>query len=843
MHLDQYIILNKYILSQLGFSSSKDLFNMIKDTKEGFDPTNGLSYFIQTIKDNKGKKIEESKLDEYDGRIKQYYETIKQKRDNFNLKYFQYLAVLFTEIYLDNYFNKHNDFIENLNSYLEKLKKEEGSNGKNPIHKIQEFTENDLRKIAFWMATGSGKTLIMHINYYQILNHSKKVNNIILVTPNEVMSKQHIEELSKSGINCRMYNEEQNIFSSVNDKPVLVIDIHKLKFQKKGSGTTIKPSAFGSNNIVFIDEGHKGQGSEEKTWKRLREELGKSGFIFEYSATFGQVINPNETKNDDVDIFSEYAKAIIYDYSYKYFYDDGFGKDFFVFNMKLKSQNSVISNEEDIVLTANLLAYLEQLLIFENKKSELSNYNIEKPLWAFIGSSVSGKGIQSDVVKVVEFLSKSAKESNSFLKKTIKNILTGKSGFLNDNGKDAFEGYFKYLRSNLLQNSNNYDKVVEDIFKFIFNSSSVNSSFSIYEIKSSSSEIGIKVGDSSPYFAVINIGDVNEFKKQLSKKKLEIASDNFTPSLFDSINTPNSPINIVIGAKKFIEGWDSWRVSSMGLINMGKGEGSQIIQLFGRGVRLKGKDFSLKRETNTTCSSEYIKTLQTLFIYGLNANYINTFLEVIQKEEVNYEVIDLPLKRLNENEWKGLLTLRQKEEFDFRNHFFNLTYDENILKTIRINLTSPITLKEGSSITKISPTSAGEQNEVKLSEYLSIINLDLVYLKALEFKSRSGFSNLIITKSTICDIISSGHYKIEVFNWNENNLSYNDITVIHTFCLLVLESYVDKFVKKTYKGLITKNMKLDCLTSDDDNLALQNYKIKITVKDTQREKEIECISL
>ncbi len=66
--------------------------------------------------------------------------------------------------------------------------------------------------------------------------------------------------------------------------------------------------------------------------------------------------------------------------------------------------------------------------------------------------------------------------------------------------------------------------------------------------------------------------------------------------LFQAISETNSSINILIGSKKFIEGWNSWRVSSMGLMNMGKSEGAQIIQLFGRGVRLKGKNFSLKRE-------------------------------------------------------------------------------------------------------------------------------------------------------------------------------------------------------------------------------------------------------
>ena len=46
---------------------------------------------------------------------------------------------------------------------------------------------------------------------------------------------------------------------------------------------------------------------------------------------------------------------------------------------------------------------------------------------------------------------------------------------------------------------------------------------------------------------------------------------------------------------KFTESWNSWRVSTMGLMNVGSTEGSQIIRLFGRGIGLKGHRRSLKR--------------------------------------------------------------------------------------------------------------------------------------------------------------------------------------------------------------------------------------------------------
>ena len=52
-----------------------------------------------------------------------------------------------------------------------------------------------------------------------------------------------------------------------------------------------------------------------------------------------------------------------------------------------------------------------------------------------------------------------------------------------------------------------------------------------------------------------------------------------------------------------LKGWNSSRVSTMGLINVGRTEGSEIIQLFGRGVRLRGCDFCLK-QTSTIAEAQ-----------------------------------------------------------------------------------------------------------------------------------------------------------------------------------------------------------------------------------------------
>lgn len=82
-------------------------------------------------------------------------------------------------------------------------------------------------------------------------------------------------------------------------------------------------------------------------------------------------------------------------------------------------------------------------------------------------------------------------------------------------------------------------------------------------------------------------------------------------------------MNILIGSKKFIEGWDTWPMSSMGLLNIGKEQGPQIIQLFGRGVRLKGKGMSLRRSDEKSL----VQPLEILNIYSIKADYLSKFFE------------------------------------------------------------------------------------------------------------------------------------------------------------------------------------------------------------------------
>ncbi|MCX7738416.1 MAG: DEAD/DEAH box helicase family protein [Hydrogenothermaceae bacterium] len=155
MNLEKYLVLNKYLLSLFGVGEFKELQQKLRDAQTGYD-SEGKSHFARVLRSSLSNlKIPEDKLWEYDKNIQSYIEKISYNRE-ISLKYFQYLAVLFAEIVLDNLKNRKSYFIEELNSFLEKYKREQ------LISIIDKFKEDDLEKLAFWMATGSGKTLIAH---------------------------------------------------------------------------------------------------------------------------------------------------------------------------------------------------------------------------------------------------------------------------------------------------------------------------------------------------------------------------------------------------------------------------------------------------------------------------------------------------------------------------------------------------------------------------------------------------------------------------------------------------------------------------------------------------------
>ncbi|PIV02366.1 MAG: restriction endonuclease subunit R, partial [Syntrophobacterales bacterium CG03_land_8_20_14_0_80_58_14] len=246
--LEDRLVLLAWINSLLGYKRNKDLLADTKGADEGFDAS-GRSYLHHHLIGRGSQvKITSADLERYDENICAHLAAINRGRtEPITLRYFQYLAALYTEIVLDRYFNARAQLLADLNAFVR-----ERNAAKAPGEPPDEaFAEADLTKLACWMATGSGKTLILHLNYHQFLHYTTEPpDNILLITPNEGLSEQHLTELAASGIPARRFDLNHSGLFTGGRNAVQVIEITKLVEEKRGGGVSVPVEAFEGRNLI-----------------------------------------------------------------------------------------------------------------------------------------------------------------------------------------------------------------------------------------------------------------------------------------------------------------------------------------------------------------------------------------------------------------------------------------------------------------------------------------------------------------------------------------------------------------------------------------------------------------
>jgi len=816
--LEQRLVLLSWLNRHFGYEHNRELLADVKEAAEGFDAS-GRSYVYHRLEARGDKvKIPPADLARYDDNICEHLRAMNASRpEPITLRYFQHVAVLYTEIFLDWYFHRRGEMLRSLNRFVEERNKSRtAADSKDAM-----FSESDLKKLAFWMATGSGKTLIMHINYRQFLHYnpaSAGLDNILLITPNEGLSEQHMTEMTASDISCRRFDLNESGLMMAGKDAVRVIEITKLVEEKRGGGVSVPVEAFEGNNLIFVDEGHKGSGGE--AWRSFRDALGETGFTFEYSATFGQALTA--ARNDQ--LTAEYGKAIIFDYSYRYFHGDGYGKDFRILNLK----EETTADKTETLLLGNMLSFYEQQRVFKDQAEVLRPYNLENPLWVFVGSTVNAvytqdKRKRSDVMSVARFLHHVLENKRGWAVRTIKKLIEGKTGLVTPDGRDVFEDKFEYLLGSGLSPEKAYQDIIAKVLH-----APAGGGLHLCDIRGSAGEIGLKASGAEEYFGLIYIGDTSAFKKLVEEDDagITLEEDAVSGSLFDGIGDPGTSIDVLIGAKKFMEGWNSWRVSNMGLLNIGRKEGSEIIQLFGRGVRLRGKGFSLKRSAALDGKHpDNVGLLETLNIFAVRANYMSQFRGYLEKEGVETEgYIELPLFIQPNKSFlnKGLVVPRVPEDRDFETEAdILLEPDENVRVHVDMSLKVQALESGGEGLTAFDMR-AGREQPIP-NESLELVDWEEAYLALLEYKERKGLTNLIIRPDAPRRILMHGeHGRLYSLVADESVVrpdSFAGTALLQEAVVNILRKYADNFYRVNRERWDSTHMVYRTLDESDPNLS------------------------
>jgi hypothetical protein len=139
---------------------------------------------------------------------------------------------------------------------------------------------------------------------------------------------------------------------------------------------------------------------------------------------------------------------------------------------------------------------------FDEQTDRLRPYNLEKPLWVFVGSTVNAvyaekKRKRSDVLTVARFLHRFLENSRGWAVKGIEKIIAGEAGLVDPHGEDVFEGKFEYLRDAC----HGPESVYHDILDRVFHTAG-GGALHMCGIRGSDGELGLKVGGREDYFAV-----------------------------------------------------------------------------------------------------------------------------------------------------------------------------------------------------------------------------------------------------------------------------------------------------------------------------------------------------
>jgi len=758
-----------------------------------------------------GTGLTAAQLLDYDQNIVRHTQRLNEARllrgeDPIVWKYFQYLALLFTEIYLDWYFHRPADLVAAINARIAECNSgKEVADCLTPLDAAAE-PRPQLNKLAYWMATGAGKTLVMHANVLQYQHYLEKtgrrrdLNRIILLTPNEGLSQQHLREFQAAGIDAEIFNKDgRGLFAG---KAVEILEVTRLRDDM--GDKTVAVDAFEGNNLVLVDEGHRGtSGGGDGAWMRFRTALCEKGFSFEYSATFGQAVKGNASLTD------LYAKNILVDYSYRYFYEDGFGKDYQILNLDADTEREHL----ELYLVACLLSFYQQQRLYRDQAAAFRPFNIEKPLWIFVGGSVTATLATrdaSDIVSILQFLGRYVGDRAKSIER-IERILT--EGLLTATSANLFARRFEYLTIAGLSPA----QVFEETLAIVFNAPGGGQLY-VEDLKGATGEVALKLGADNDAFGVINVGDSAKLVNLCKTNGLETGEREFKGSLFHEINRPHSTVNVLIGSKKFTEGWSSWRVSTMGLMNVGQGEGAQIIQLFGRGVRLKGHGMSLKRSGKIDLPDDlerpkHVALVETLGIFGIRADYMAQFRDFLEDEGLSTtdERDEFLLPVIKSLGTQKLRTIRLKKTINGVSTEFGDAFRKlGPVPTVRKPDATTAKLQENrvfdtwypriqakGSAGLVGGDGEGTLHRGKLTrKHVAALDIDHLWFELERYKAERGWYNLNISRDEIEDLlVDQSWYDLEIPEAQLAFDSWDKVRLWEQVAIGLLKKYAEKYYR------------------------------------------------
>ncbi len=490
--------------------------------------------------------------------------------------------------------------------------------------------ENFINRLAFYMATGSGKTIVI-IKLVELLSVAIRMGlipkkNIMFFSANENLIKQFEKEIEK-------YNRGKDYFKQIDFKSLKSVT-HK-DFHHAPKGSFIEKIALfyyradlmndeeskenllnykdywdNGENYVILDEAHKGNKSESKR-QAIFSLLSQKGFLFNFSATF--------TEESDL-------ITAVYNLSVGEWVKLGYGKE----SVLLKKNNlNAFKELKDLNDREKEIALLKALLLLGMQKRYKTEGYFYDPLMLVFTHSVNVKNSDAEIffktlARVIE-----NDDGSDFLKAKedlLEELKNPEFLFSDDKDKDYKVKVFKEGLKSM-----DFKGLKEEVFY------ANNGHIEVIINPKNNQEIAFKLNTSDKVFCLIRIGDITEWICE-KLKSVKVVSKNLSfkeESYFSQID--KSSINILVGSRTFETGWDSTRPSVILFLNIGLDDDAKklVKQSFGRGVRIESVKNQRQRLAYLEIDEAIKKDLKP------NAAMLETLFVIATKSESVKAILDL----------------------------------------------------------------------------------------------------------------------------------------------------------------------------------------------------------
>ncbi|NHB45490.1 DEAD/DEAH box helicase family protein [Helicobacter pylori] len=489
--------------------------------------------------------------------------------------------------------------------------------------------ENFINRLAFYMATGSGKTIVI-IKLVELLSVAMGMGlipkkNIMFFSANENLIKQFEKEIEKynRGKDFSKQIDFKNLKSVKNkdfyrapkdffEKITLFYYRADLMNDEESKENLLNYKDYWDNgeNYVILDEAHKGNKSESKR-QAIFSLLSLKGFLFNFSATF----------TEESDLITS-----VYNLSVGEWVKLGYGKESVLLN---KNNLNAFKELKDLNDREKEIALLKALLLLGMQKRYKIKGYFHDPLMLVFTHSVNVENSDAEIffktlARVIEnddeidFLK--AKED---LLEELKN-----PEFLFSDGKDK-DYKVKVFKEGL--KSMDFKGLKEEVFY------ASNGHIEVIINPKNNQEIAFKLNTSDKIFCLIKIGDITEWIDE-KLKSVKVVSKNLSfkeESYFSQID--KNSINILVGSRAFDTGWDSTRPSVILFLNIGLDDDAKklVKQSFGRGVRIESVKNQRQRLAYLEIDEAVKKRLKP------NAAMLETLFVIATKSESVKAILDL----------------------------------------------------------------------------------------------------------------------------------------------------------------------------------------------------------